>query len=51
MQAAISDVGIQDRTWRTGTLRLRTATVAGTGGDGQHTDNGACTGASQREVH
>ena len=41
MQAAISDVGIRDRTWRTGTRRLRTVTAAGTAGDGQHTDNGA----------
>ena len=45
MQAAISDVGIQDRTWRTGTLGLRTVTSAGTGGDVQDrdTDNGAAT--------
>ena len=41
VQAAISDVGIRDRTWRTGTRRLRTVTAAGTAGDGQHTDNGA----------
>ena len=41
VQAAFSDVGIRDRTWRTGTRRLRTVTAAGTAGDGQHTDNGA----------
>ena len=45
MQAAISDVGIRDRTWRDRmwrtTRRLRTVTAAGTAGDGQHTDNGA----------
>ena len=35
VQAAISDVGIRDRTWRTGTRRLRTVTAAGTAGDGQ----------------
>jgi hypothetical protein len=40
MWASESGIGVIRRTWRTGTLGLRTVTAAWTGGDCQYTDNG-----------